>query len=389
MRFKKGTMVEVFCQTENPAGSWRCAEIVRGNGLNFVVKHFSGMKKESIEERVPGKFVRPSPPKMEFLENWSSGDVIEVLHNFTWKMATVSKVLSRGKFLVRLVGFVDEFEVNESDIRLRQSWVNGNWIVIGKSGMNNDNKRSQKESLKHNQMFGSQISRPSSKLNLQQKPGHVMYEKNINFRSSSKPSTRILKRKSPNYLYEAEARGQKLRVNEKESSCYPVYFDNVSQLPEKVKGNAFVRDVLGENILPLFPDGRMRNLSGTNEAITERDGLGCSPSVSSGQYDNDDPTCSSSCSSVCSNDPFNWTRTVDVHPVENEKDYSSNAESVCWSYNEEMSSSFRKEEMGAEIHRAQLWILVEDTSDTFEVMLGLSSIFSDTLKVVLGLTSIF
>ncbi|GAA0161407.1 hypothetical protein LIER_17731 [Lithospermum erythrorhizon] len=352
MRFKKGAMVEVFCKTDNPAGSWRCAEIIGGNGHSFVVKYHSRMNKESVDERVPRKFIRPSSPEVGFLENWKSGDVIEVLHNFSWKMATVSRVLCKGKFLVKLVGFFDEFEVSVSDIRLRQSWVDGKWVVIGKSGMNNGNKRSQKESLKHNRISWSQISRPSSKINLQQKPVHVMYEKNINFQNSSKPPTRMIKRKSPNHYYKAEACRQKFRKNEKDGNRYPDCFDNISQVLEKVKVNTFDRDVLGENI---FPNGRMRILSGINEARESEDDVECSPSVSSGLYENHDATCSTSCSSVCSNDPFNWHPTTLEHPVEVEKDYSSDAESICWSYNEDMSgSSFTKEEMAAEIHRLEL-----------------------------------
>ncbi|GAA0147374.1 hypothetical protein LIER_36506 [Lithospermum erythrorhizon] len=283
MRFKKGAMVEVFCQTENPAGSWRCAEIIRGNGHNFIVKYYSGMNEQSIEEKVPRKFIRPSSPKMNFLENWKPGDIIEVLHNFSWKMATVSRVLSRGKFLVSLVGFFEEFEVSKSDIRLRQSFVDGKWVVIGKSVMNNDSKRSQKESLK---------------------------------------------RKSSYHHSQAEVCGQKFRKKENDGDRYPVYFQNVSQLPEKVNG--------------------------TNETRTKGDGVGCSTSISSGRYDNDDDTCSTSCSSVCSNDPLNWLHTT-VHPVEIEKDDCSDAESICWLHNKEMHDlSFTREEMAAEIHRLEL-----------------------------------
>lgn len=134
MRYRKGSIVEVLSKSEVPLCSWRCAEIICGNGHNYTVKYKMdhGASDEAAVERVSRKSIRPRPPPVEKLENWVPGDVVEVFQNFSWKMAIVSKVLGKNCFLVRLVGSYLEFEVSKIDIRARQSWESGKWFVIGK-----------------------------------------------------------------------------------------------------------------------------------------------------------------------------------------------------------------------------------------------------------------
>ena len=138
MRFKKGSKVEVLSKRKVPSGSWISAEIICGNGHNYTVRydgHQSNID-EAIVERVPGSAIRPCPPPVGGPEGWIPGDIVEVFDNFSWKMATVSKVLGKKYFLVRHLGSSLEFKVRKYDLRVRQSWQDDKWIVIGKVGFN-------------------------------------------------------------------------------------------------------------------------------------------------------------------------------------------------------------------------------------------------------------
>lgn len=133
MRFKKGDKVEVLSRKEVPSGAWRSAEILCGNGHNYTVKYdgYTGTTDQAVMERVSRKTMRPCPPILRVAKNCFPGDVVEVFDNFFWKMATISKIVGRKYFLVRLLGSSLEFKVSRSDVRVRQSWEENNWVVIG------------------------------------------------------------------------------------------------------------------------------------------------------------------------------------------------------------------------------------------------------------------
>ncbi|XP_010454295.1 PREDICTED: uncharacterized protein LOC104736072 [Camelina sativa] len=128
MRFKKGTKVEVLSKSSVPSGAWRSAEIISGNGHYYTVMYDSS---DDGTVRVPRKSMRPQPPRLQVLDSWAPGDILEVFESCSWKMAIVSKVLENGCFLIRLLGSSLKFKVTESDIRVRQSWQDNEWIMIG------------------------------------------------------------------------------------------------------------------------------------------------------------------------------------------------------------------------------------------------------------------
>lgn len=125
MKFKKGSKVEVM-NKEAPA-SWRVAEIMSVNGHAYNVRYdgYEGVEKVSL------RFIRPSPPAISS-QRWATGDIVEVFDENSWKIATVSKVLKRGQFLVRPHGFTHEMRIHKTNIRARQSLVDGQWISVGK-----------------------------------------------------------------------------------------------------------------------------------------------------------------------------------------------------------------------------------------------------------------
>ncbi|KAI3419005.1 uncharacterized protein J3R85_013518 [Psidium guajava] len=137
MRLKKGSKVEVLSMKEDLIGAWVYSEIISGNGRNYYVKccGYPGNGGKTVE-RVPRKVIRPCPPPAEGIGVWVPGDVVEVLHNLSWKTAIVEEVFHENHFLVRPVGSFRHFNVHKRYLRARQIWKDGNWFVVGKGARN-------------------------------------------------------------------------------------------------------------------------------------------------------------------------------------------------------------------------------------------------------------
>ncbi|KAI3986304.1 hypothetical protein MKX01_002149 [Papaver californicum] len=133
MRFKKGSKVEVLSKEEVPSGAWRCAEILWGNGHNYDVKYdwSPGSTGSPLTGRVSRKHIRPCPPSVGDSVDWLPGDLVEVLDNISWKIATVLKVMNGDYFLVRLLESSQELRVQKSLLRVRQSWQHDRWVIVG------------------------------------------------------------------------------------------------------------------------------------------------------------------------------------------------------------------------------------------------------------------
>nr|GEW17434.1 hypothetical protein [Tanacetum cinerariifolium] len=65
---------------------------------------------------------------MEVSERWVPGDEVELFHDLSWKMAIVLDDCSWNGYLVRLVGSLEELEVTKPELRVRQSYQNGEWV---------------------------------------------------------------------------------------------------------------------------------------------------------------------------------------------------------------------------------------------------------------------
>ncbi|KAK1392553.1 hypothetical protein POM88_011609 [Heracleum sosnowskyi] len=170
MIYKKGSRVEILCEDELPSGSWRCAEIICGDGHNF---------------------------KVELQDDWICGAVLEVFHNLSWKMATVSKVLGRNLFVVRLVGSSSEFKVRKLDLRVRQCWQNNEWTVIGKGcGSDQAGKQNDRLNLIFVRDTGSQGKETNTNMRSNMQDHYLDAEANVH--QSCNQYSRKLKR---SYLY--------------------------------------------------------------------------------------------------------------------------------------------------------------------------------------------
>uniref|UniRef100_A0A5B7AZL4 ENT domain-containing protein n=1 Tax=Davidia involucrata TaxID=16924 RepID=A0A5B7AZL4_DAVIN len=361
MRYKKGSRVEVLSENEVPSGSWHYAEVICGNGHNYTVRYVMhpGATDEDIVERVSRKSIRPCPPVVELPENWIPGDVVEVFHSFSWKMATVSKVLGRNYFLVRLLGSSQEFKVSKFDLRVRQSWQDDKWFIIGKgSGNCEDVKHIEHSTLKYNQNLSSQNKRADTRMNLHVKDDSFAV-KNINCQESHIVSFRILKRGSSYCYSQVEAlagTAQKFRVTEKEGRRHRVVAANASLTLEKVDAVASPREMLGEKHIYASFSNRTTRFPEMNVEREKPNGtVGCSRAISLEPNDADNVTCSVGSCSITSNISFKLPRHYSTGFVEDTEGHFSDAESVSrWEHEEGNCLLPTKEELAAEIHRLEL-----------------------------------
>ncbi|XP_039033972.1 uncharacterized protein LOC120169971 isoform X2 [Hibiscus syriacus] len=143
MRFSKGSKVEVLIKEEVPTGAWRCAEIISGNGHTYSVRYgcFPFTGEAGTVERVLRKAIRPCPPPINGTVDWFPGDIVEVFDDLCWKSAVMVTVFGGNNFSVRILGSNLELEVHRSRLRVRQSWEDGKWFLVGKGSSNSSHKR--------------------------------------------------------------------------------------------------------------------------------------------------------------------------------------------------------------------------------------------------------
>ncbi|THG09809.1 hypothetical protein TEA_010585 [Camellia sinensis var. sinensis] len=362
MRYKKGSIVEVLSKNEVPSGSWRCAEIICGNGHNYTVRYEMdpGATDEAIVERVSRKSIRPCPPPVKLSENCVPGDVVEVFQNFSWKMATVSKVLGRNCFLVRLLGSSHEFKVSKVDLRVRQSWQGGKWFVIGKLGVGNceDGKCSERSTLKYNQL-SSQVKKTNRGMNFPVNKELCAAKSNNNFQESHIVSSRTLKRGLPDCYSQVDAparTSQKFRVIAKEGRCRCLLAAYPSPLPEKIYAVLSHREMQGEKNCYTSFNSRTTHFTKVDVEREKPSGaVGCLHAISLEPNDAENITCSVASCSITSNDSFKLRCNFSRGPVEDTEGDCSDAESACHRGFKEGNCFLPSQvELAEEIHRLEL-----------------------------------
>lgn len=348
MRFKKGNKVEVLSKVEVPCGSWLCAEIICGNSHHYTVKYdgYQGDAGEAIVERVSRKDIRPCPPALELTENWSSGDVVEVFQNFSWKMATVLKVSGKNYILVRLLGSSLEFQVSRFDIRVRQSWQDDKWIIVGKGSASFENKKRS----------SAQLQKTASKTKLSSSTYYHHEKKKPSILESQLVSFKTSKRGSHSQVEAYAEPPPKFRALENEGRCHRARVRNPPTPLKQVQGVSFPRDVLPEECLPASVYYRKTGTS--NMDIERRKQIGAvggsfRENIESNHADS--VTCSVGSCSITSRNSYKLQFPVSAGPFEDVDSSFSDAESVCQrGYEEGNCSPPTQKELAAEIHRLEL-----------------------------------
>lgn len=132
MIFEKGFKVEVRNMRETPTGSWWRAEIISGNGRYYNVRYQCPSPDMSDVERVSRKSIRPCPPSNKLPADWETGDMIEAFDNGSWKISELLMVLDENHYTVRLLGSFWSIKIHYLNVRIRQTWEDGKWVVIRK-----------------------------------------------------------------------------------------------------------------------------------------------------------------------------------------------------------------------------------------------------------------
>ncbi|XVE98275.1 hypothetical protein REPUB_Repub03eG0091600 [Reevesia pubescens] len=357
MRFKKGTKVEVLSKKEVPSGSWHCAEIISGNGHSYTVRYdgYSGATDKTIVERVSRMVIRPCPPAPLVSDNWVPGDVVEVFDNFSWKMATVLGVLEKKYILVRLLGSSLEFKVSKFDIRVRQSWQDDEWLVIGKgSGSCEDGKHGEHSTLRYNQNSSSQFQKKIRRANRHVKGECGPVNKKVNYQEPVIASSKTLKRGCYSQVEAHAGARQKVRAVEKDGRLYRLVAAN-PYIHEQVDAVAFPRDMLGEKYI----HASLNNGPGLSEVHAERrkpnGAVGCYFAEHLETNEANSVTCSVGSCSVSSNNLYELPHRVSTGLIEDVDGQCSDAESFCPRGDEEGDCLLpTKAELAAEIHKIEL-----------------------------------
>ncbi|XP_074375252.1 uncharacterized protein LOC141717026 isoform X1 [Apium graveolens] len=354
MIYNKGSRVEILCEDELPSGAWRCAEIICGDGYNFKIRYdeyFGAAGGETVVKWISNKLIRPCPPQIELKDDWIRGAVLEVFHNLSWKMATVSKVLGNNLFVVRLVGSSSEFKVRRLDLRMRQCWQNNEWTVIEKGcGSDQAGKRNDRLNLIYVRETGSQGKEIYIKMRSNVLDQYLDAEANVN--QSCNPYSRNLKRSFRSCQVEQqEGSAYKYLAAEKEGKSRRVA---ASPSPKKVEAIASAKQILGEKHLHASNNYRTTRLFETGVEREKPNGaFGCLHAVNVDHNDADNIACSVGSCSVNSNSPLQFP--YHSKAFEDNEGCYSNAEYSCWlGCKEKIFLPPTKEELTEKIHSLEL-----------------------------------
>lgn len=313
MRFKKGSKVEVM-NKEVPA-SWRVAEIVSGNRHAYNVRYdgYQGV------EKVSRRFIRPSPPAIS-LESWMTGDIVEVFDGISWKIASVTKVLKKGRFLVRPHGFTHETSVYKSNIRARQSWCDGQWISVGKvSGSYGDMNYGKAAEPSCSMKMGIQAPAAVSKI-CQEEDDSRLHESDV--------LSKKLKRASP-FCSACPQKTKKFKPTEKDVGQRHVSGNSYEKV-DAYEGNKYMQASFNYDSLNGYYEMEKRKTYG----------VGCTLSRISEPNESDNDECSVGSCSVPSDGPNKLSSQIDADIL------SSDGESL--------NTSGGELEVAVSIHRLEL-----------------------------------
>lgn len=344
--------MEVLSNKGIPSGTWQCAEIMCSNGHYYTVR-YDGLADET--ERVSKKVIRPSPPP-EVSGNWAPGDVVEVLDNFSWKMAKVLEVSGKNHFFVRLLGSSIEFKVHKFDIRVRLSWHDGKWVIIGKgSGSCEEGKHPENLTLKYCDNSTAQDEKTNTRTNLNFEDDQTPVRNEEDLWKSYISSSKTLKRESYFQVEVFHGETKKFRAIEKDGRVNRVVAADPSTLLEQEDVVACPREIVGEKCLLASIDRRKIRISEKQTHRRDQNcAVGCSFAENLEPNEAESVKCSVGSCSIGGNSEYEFPRYFSSGPVKDDS-HISDAESCSSSgYNEGICLAPTKEVLAAEIHRLEL-----------------------------------
>ncbi|WCJ18467.1 Agenet domain-containing protein [Euphorbia peplus] len=126
LQIAKGMDVEVNFDRENLEDAWSPATVTDEVGFNsFEVEYDHNHSKETIDSF----HIRIRPPKL-VVEKFNILEGVDAYHDSCWKMATIQKILTDGRYCVLLKSEDKEIELRQSDIRPHLHLTNGKWTSL-------------------------------------------------------------------------------------------------------------------------------------------------------------------------------------------------------------------------------------------------------------------
>lgn len=362
MGYKKGTRVEVLNIKELPSGSWRSAEIISGNGCNYMVRYYNykGAAVKNTLERVSSKAIRPCPPLLDISSNWVPGDVVEVFDSFSWKVATVLRALGKNYYLVRLLGASQQLRVTSSDIRARQSWQHGTWTLIRQdSAIFREGKCKEMPLLRCDKNPNLPGKKEHATRKLSQKNNLSTAENGENWQDYCVNRHISMKRPWLNGSFVPEATSEAFRsckVNDKEGRFPNVTAAKTPTLLKQVDAAAIRRDTSDQETLKL---SFRRRINGFTEVDAKRikltDADGCAFASRAESSHNNNEECSVGSCSISGNDSHICPHDISASPVEFVSACIGDAQSTCHGEHEGGSNlPLPKENLEDEIHKLEL-----------------------------------
>lgn len=370
MKLRKGDKVEVMNKKEAPV-SWCVAKVLSGNGQTYCVHYdaFPVMSSEQMMETVSRKFVRPCPPLVQAVENFV-GDIVEVFHDYAWKVAVILKIMEgrkeakskkipvqasagRKQYYVRLIGNSQELVVNGLNIRMRHAWQDDKWILIGKNSWIMEDATGNKLSTSncYLQKNGQSVQFNGRARN-QPQNNCTNANDEAGFVESNMISSRSQKRMSPYGSSAVETHNghaKKLRVLEKDGKKQRVV---TAPVLEKVDAVVYPKENLGEK----YMHASFKIIStGYNEYqwANLNDNVGYLE-VRNSENSSDSDSCSVGSCSVTDQSPTNFYIPAIPQSREATDAICSDAESCYGSGSERSNTLPPKEEVEVSIRRLEL-----------------------------------
>ncbi|XP_065871782.1 DUF724 domain-containing protein 2-like isoform X2 [Euphorbia lathyris] len=119
----KGMHIEANLQD-----AWFPAIVVDEVGFNsFLVEN----DHNHMEETIDSFHVRTLPPNLE-VQKFEMLEVVDAFHDSCWRTATITKILTDGRYEVRLKSLDKKIKLIHSKIRPHLLWTNGRWVSLSK-----------------------------------------------------------------------------------------------------------------------------------------------------------------------------------------------------------------------------------------------------------------
>ncbi|XP_004309084.1 PREDICTED: uncharacterized protein LOC101298667 [Fragaria vesca subsp. vesca] len=134
---RKGTEVEVSNDEDGFQGSWFAATVVQVVANAKFLVRYKSLKtddgKEFLTEEIDEEHLRPCPPETYMVDCYGLNDLVDAYWNEGWWEGKICKVLHGGRYRVFFEGTDDKMVFDHSDLRPRQVWIDGTWVMASQA----------------------------------------------------------------------------------------------------------------------------------------------------------------------------------------------------------------------------------------------------------------